>query len=69
MLVVDGGPNDGRTIILAKSTVSMGRLADNDLVVNEPAVSRRHAEITHSEAGGWPIRLWQANLLQFLIIA
>ena len=51
MLVVDGGPNDGRTIILAKATVTMGRLADNDLVVNEPAVSRRHAEITHSKAG------------------
>lgn len=51
MLVVDGGPNDGRTIILAKPTITMGRLADNDLVVNEPAVSRRHANITHSEAG------------------
>ena len=51
MLVVDGGPNDGRTIILAKTTITMGRLPDNDLVVNEPAVSRRHAEITQSEAG------------------
>ena len=51
MLVVDGGPNDGRTIILAKPTITMGRLPDNDLVVNEPAVSRRHAEITQSEAG------------------
>ena len=46
LLVVDGGPNDGRTIIIAKPTITMGRLADNDLVVNEPAVSRKHAEIT-----------------------
>ena len=51
MLVVDGGPNDGRTIILAKPIITMGRLADNDLVVNEPAVSRRHAEIIYSQAG------------------
>jgi signal transduction histidine kinase len=51
MFVVDGGPNDGRTIILAKPTITMGRLPANDLVVNEPAVSRRHAEITHSETG------------------
>ena len=50
-LVVDRGPTDGRTIILAKATITMGRLPANDLVVNEPAVSRRHAEITRSETG------------------
>lgn len=49
--MVKGGPNDGRTIILAKPTISMGRLPDNDVVVNEPAVSRRHAEIFRTDAG------------------
>jgi len=51
LLVVDGGPNDGRTIIIAKPTITLGRLADNDLVINEPAVSRKHAEITRTENG------------------
>ena len=36
---------------MAKPTITLGRLPDNDLVVNEPAVSRRHAEITRSDMG------------------
>ena len=51
VLVVDGGPTDGRTIILRKPVISMGRLPDSDLVVNEPTVSRRHAEIRRTDTG------------------
>ena len=51
VLVVDGGPTDGRTIILHKPVITMGRLPDNDLVVNEPTVSRRHAEIRRTDTG------------------
>ena len=37
------------------STVKVGRSSDNDVVVNDPTVSRRHAQISW-QAGSW---LWQ----------
>lgn len=36
---------------MGKPTITMGRLPGNDVVVNEPAVSRSHAEITHTDSG------------------
>ena len=50
-LIVAGGPSDGKTIILAKPNTTMGRLPDSDVVVDEPGVSRRHAEIFHTGDG------------------
>ena len=51
MLIIGGGPEDGSTIVLEKPTISMGGLPKNDIVVNEPGVSREHAEIVHTDDG------------------
>ena len=51
MLVIDGGDNDGKTIPIGKTTVRMGRLPDNDVVVNETGGSRNHAEIVGTDSG------------------
>src|SRR5215469_7466207 len=36
----------------ADATVRVGRSAENDVVVNDPTVSRRHAQVS-LEAAGW----------------
>ena len=51
LLTVDGGPNDGKTMPIAKPRVTLGRTDDNDVAVGGPGVSRRHAEIVRSPAG------------------
>ena len=50
-LIVHGGPQDGATIPIWKSAITMGCLPDNDIVIDGPRVSRRHAEIVRTEAG------------------
>ena len=50
-LVIEGGPNDGVTIPVEESTLKMGRLRDNDVAIDEPVVSRRHAEIVGTATG------------------
>src|ERR1700689_2798896 len=48
--------SDGRLYSFAPgSIVKVGRSSDNDIVVNAPTVSRRHAQVSW-EAGGW---VWQ----------
>jgi len=39
------GPNRGRTYIVPPGTTTVGRSADNDIVLESPDVSRRHARI------------------------
>src|SRR5215472_7481838 len=47
---------DGRNYTFAPgATVRIGRSAENDIVVNDPTVSRRHAQLSW-EAAGW---VWQ----------
>src|SRR5262249_29365061 len=47
---------DGRNYTFAPgTTVRIGRSAENDVVVNDPTVSRRHAQLSW-EAAGW---VWQ----------
>ncbi|HEX9624583.1 MAG TPA: FHA domain-containing protein, partial [Streptosporangiaceae bacterium] len=47
---------DGRNYTFAPgNTVRIGRSSENDIVVNEPTVSRRHAQLSW-EASGW---VWQ----------
>ena len=50
-LVIKGGPDDGVTIPVKESTLKMGRLRDNDVAIDEPVVSRRHAEIVGTATG------------------
>jgi DNA-binding NtrC family response regulator len=44
-LVVVGGPSRDLEITLTKDTISIGSGADNDLVLADPTVSRRHCEL------------------------
>ena len=47
---------DGRNYTFAPgATVRIGRSSENDVVVNDPTVSRRHAQLSW-EAAGW---VWQ----------
>jgi hypothetical protein len=39
-----------------RSAVTVGRSSDCDVVVGESTVSRVHAELRHSRAGGWTVR-------------
>ncbi|MER3452593.1 MAG: DUF2662 domain-containing protein [Acidimicrobiia bacterium] len=55
-----GGPSralvlpDGRRVVLAEESVIIGRLPDCDVVVADPGVSRRHAEV-RPEGDGWVV--------------
>ena len=55
ILVVDGGERSGETIAFRGPITTIGRAAANDVVLAEPAVSRRHAEIVKAD-GGFHIR-------------
>ena len=50
-LSIRGGPNDGTMMPLPGRAVIVGRGPDNDLVVDEETVSRRHAAIIPVAAG------------------
>lgn len=50
-LMVQGGPNSGQAIPLAGRPITMGRRPDNDVVVDDDTVSRRHALIIESPDG------------------
>ena len=50
-LRVQGGPNSGQTIPLSERPITLGRRADNDIMVDETTVSRRHALIMSTPAG------------------
>ena len=58
-LIVHGGPDDGSTILISKSAITMGRLPDNDIVIYEPRVSRRHAEIVRLDTG---FHIWDLGI-------
>jgi DNA-binding SARP family transcriptional activator len=42
---------DGRLVLIATSGMKIGRMTDNDLVLDDPKVSRYHAHILPSRAG------------------
>ena len=54
-LTIQGGPNSGQTVALAGKAPTLGRKPDNDLVVDEVSVSRRHALVIET-AGGYVVR-------------
>lgn len=51
VLVVTRGPNVGSRIPLAASRLTAGRHPESDLFLDDVTVSRRHAEIVHTETG------------------
>jgi len=47
ILNFQSGPRQGDTVSIGARTLSVGRSPDNDIVIDDPTVSRRHATITH----------------------
>jgi len=50
-LLVERGRQAGHRFDLAAPTLSIGRGADNDLVLAEPGASRRHARLERTPQG------------------
>lgn len=46
LLVVQQGRLAGRQFRMGSPTVIIGRTADNDLIIDDPEVSRRHARLS-----------------------
>ena len=44
-LVAEGGPYDGRVFELGGAEFAVGRAVDNDVVLDDPSLSRKHAKI------------------------
>jgi pSer/pThr/pTyr-binding forkhead associated (FHA) protein len=44
-LIINSGPDQGTEIPLEKSEISIGRDVKNDIVINDPEVSRHHARL------------------------
>jgi FHA domain-containing protein len=47
---------DGRRMVLEGEAAVVGRSRECDVVVDDPNVSRRHAQLDRTPAGGWAIR-------------
>ena len=52
---------DGRKHELTKRTVVLGRSRDCDITIDDPNVSRRHAEIRQEDGGYWIVDLGSTN--------
>jgi hypothetical protein len=50
-LVAEGGPFDGRIYEIPARELAVGRAVDNDLVLDDPSLSRRHARIRRAGPG------------------
>lgn len=50
-LLVQGGQGDGSLISLISATTTIGRQHDNDVVIDDASVSRRHASIIDTGSG------------------
>lgn len=44
-LIMRQGPEPGRQFFFSKEAISIGRLGDNDLVIDDPQISRHHASL------------------------
>lgn len=52
---------DGKRVELTKRRLVIGRSRDCDVTVDDPNVSRRHAEIVQEEGGYWVVDLGSTN--------
>ena len=50
-LTIHGGSRQGVVVHIRKTTTTVGRHHSSDVVIDDPSVSRRHAEITYSGGG------------------
>lgn len=44
-IIIESGPSAGTELLLEKDELSLGRDVNNDLVINDPEVSRKHARL------------------------
>lgn len=44
-IIIESGPSAGTELMLEKDELSLGRDVNNDLVINDPEVSRKHARL------------------------
>ena len=61
ILVVQGGPDEGASITLTPGMTMMGRAPLNDIVLDDPRVSRQHAGIRGDSEGYWIADLGSRN--------
>lgn len=50
-LTIRGGSRNGVVVHIRKATTTVGRHHGSDVVIDDPSISRRHAEITYSGDG------------------
>ncbi len=50
-LVAEGGPFDGRLYDIPGGEVAVGRAVDNDMVLDDPSLSRKHARVRRAPGG------------------
>ncbi len=50
-LVAEGGPYDGRVFPVGVGMLGVGRALENDLVFDDPSLSRKHAQLTRIAGG------------------
>jgi pSer/pThr/pTyr-binding forkhead associated (FHA) protein len=48
-IILESGPNAGAEFFLEKDELFLGRDANNDVVINDPEVSRRHARLVKQD--------------------
>lgn len=58
LIVVRRGPNAGARFLLDQAISSVGRHPDSDIFLDDPSVSRRHAEIRHDGASFMVADVW-----------
>jgi pSer/pThr/pTyr-binding forkhead associated (FHA) protein len=51
MLLIQGGPQSGQVVALGELAVTIGRRSDNDVIVDDASVSRRHTLIMQTASG------------------
>jgi len=61
ILMVRGGPDEGNSIPLSEGMVMIGRAPLNDVVLEQPGVSRQHAGIRGDSEGYWVADLGSRN--------
>lgn len=54
-------PKPQGSFVQKEGKISMGRSPDNDITINDPYISRRHAEIIATDAGIWIMDLGSSN--------
>ncbi|MCK6546006.1 sigma 54-interacting transcriptional regulator [Myxococcota bacterium] len=52
-LTVKSGADAGKRCVVDRDVVTVGKLADSDLVLTDPTVSRRHLRICRAPGGRW----------------